>query len=129
MCHSGYVYCNRLFPNISLTKYDIQAHYNSIKNGDNDGKNNSSATMNNAFKRLSKDSKSFHSLVRDIHSFKIMQNKRKIERDSGSKIRMRSQDVIERFNQVKTILRDFETLSPSQKEYELQYILRDLGSV
>ena len=37
----------------------------------------------------------FHSLVRDIHSFKIMPNKRKIEQDSASKIRMRSRDVIQ----------------------------------
>ena len=72
---------------------------------------------------------SFHSLVRDIHSFKIMQNKRKIQHDSGSKFRMRRQDVFERFNQVKTILRDFEILSHFQKQYEVQYILRDLGSV
>ena len=73
--------------------------------------------MNNAFKELSNISKSFHSLVRNIYNFKFMQNKRKIEHDSGSKIQMRSQDVIKRFNQVKTILRDFERLSYSQKEY------------
>ena len=55
-----------------------------------------------------------------------MQNKGTIEHESGFKIRIRTQNVIDRFNQINTILRDFEMLSYAQKEFELKYILRDL---
>ena len=106
-----------------------QDHFNSIMNGDNDGTNNSSETVNRAFKRVAAESKCFHSIIRNIHEFKILQNRRQIELESGATIRIRKNETIARYNTVKSMLVNFEKLSPARQHNELTCWLQNLGSV
>ena len=68
--------------------------------------------------KISSNSRSFHSIVRDIQGFKILQNEREIELDSKIAVRIRCPKIIERINRVQSALREFEQLSEEQKVYQ-----------
>ena len=62
-------------------KYGIlyQDHFSDIQNGDMDGTNNSSESINRSFKKFTTcGAKSLNTVFRSIYNFEVYQNKRMI---------------------------------------------------
>ena len=104
-----------------------QDHFTDIRNGDMDGTNNSSECINRSLKKFTScGAKSLNTVFRSIYNFKVDQNKRMM---CATRKKKRNGKTIEKFNRIKDILSDFDTLSPDEHISSLCTTLERLGSL
>ena len=110
-------------------KYGIlyQDHFTDIQNGDMDGTNNSSESINRSLKKFTTcGSKSLNTVFRSIYNFKVDQNKRML---CATRKKKRNAKTIEKFNRIKEILSEFDTFTTDEQITSLCATLERLGSL
>ena len=91
-------------------KYGIlhQDHFTDIQNGDMDGTNNASESINRSLKKFSScGAKSLKTVFRSIYNFKIDNSKRML---CATIQRKRPKKTIEKFDKINEILSEFDNL-------------------
>ena len=110
-------------------KYGIlhKDHFTDIQNGDMDGTNNASESINRSLKKFSScGAKSLKTVFRSIYNFKIDNSKRML---CATIQRKRPEKTIEKFDKINEILSEFDNLQPDLQISSLCSTLERLGSL